>query len=341
MMPVTFTAVSAVMPSLLLMWYFHARDLYPEPPKVLWATFGLGLLCVIPVLAFALPASRLLSSSSSPYVGGLQQAFFMAAIPEELCKFLVVLLYCSRHKEFNEPMDGVVYGVVASLGFATLENILYVASGGLKVAFLRALTAVPSHAFLGAIMGYYVGQARFSVGHRSALLLGGLALPTLLHGLYDFPLLTLQAMANGRDRRDDNPVIGLALVLMTILILIFEWRWVVRITRRLRAEQQRSVGVPPTGSAASEADATAIPTPAASTRRSRWRWVYTLLGALLATGGGLMTLGLAVSIAQGTVQDKDLAAIVIAGIVIGVLPLSLGLYLFAMGVRRFNQPLAG
>jgi RsiW-degrading membrane proteinase PrsW (M82 family) len=58
-------------------------------------------------------------------------------------------------------MDGVVYGAVASLGFATLENILYVTPNGFAVAAARAFTAVPGHALLGVIMGYYVGRAKF------------------------------------------------------------------------------------------------------------------------------------------------------------------------------------
>ena len=58
-------------------------------------------------------------------------------------------------KEFDELMDGIVYGAVASLGFATLENIMYCIDGGLSVVAIRALTAVPAHASFGAIMGYY------------------------------------------------------------------------------------------------------------------------------------------------------------------------------------------
>ena len=82
-------------------------------------------------------------------------------IPEETFKYLVLTRYSARHRAFDEPMDGIVYGAVASLGFAALENLLYVGSGDLGTAVARAATAVPGHAFTGAIMGYYVGQARF------------------------------------------------------------------------------------------------------------------------------------------------------------------------------------
>ena len=83
---------------------------------------------------------------------------FVAAIPEEFVKLAILVGYNMRHHAFDEPMDGIVYGVVASLGFATLENMLFVFEGGISVAVSRAFTAVPLHAFVGAIMGYYVGR---------------------------------------------------------------------------------------------------------------------------------------------------------------------------------------
>ncbi|MEW5725188.1 MAG: PrsW family glutamic-type intramembrane protease, partial [Thermodesulfobacteriota bacterium] len=168
---------SAVVPSLLLLWYFHSRDVYPEPARVVWATFGLGVLSTIPVLLADLPLGAAVEALGglNPYAEGLSHSLFLAAIPEEFFKYLVLVLYAARHKEFNEPMDGVVYGVSASLGFATLENILYVSQGGLGVAVMRAVTAVPSHALMGAIMGYYVGRARFAPLGRRALTFKALA----------------------------------------------------------------------------------------------------------------------------------------------------------------------
>ena len=155
-----FLAVSAVVPSLLAIWYFTSRDVNPEPAKVVWRVFGLGVASVALVLLIVLPTSPLLEAAAEgPILTGLLEAFLQAAIPEELCKLLVVWLYASRHREFDEPMDGIVYGAAASLGFATLENLIYCLSGGQWVAAARAITAVQAHAFWGAIMGYFVGQA--------------------------------------------------------------------------------------------------------------------------------------------------------------------------------------
>jgi RsiW-degrading membrane proteinase PrsW (M82 family) len=242
------TVPAAVVPSLVLLWYFHSKDKYPEPASVVWMTFGLGVLSIIPVLLMAFPMVLVLSQlgARDPYLIGISDAFLTAAVPEEACKLAVLLLYSARRSAFDEPMDGLVYGVAASLGFATLENILYVASGGLPTALARALTAVPGHAMLGAIMGYYVGQARFDPQRRRSLLLKAWAVPMLLHGLYDFPLITVTAMAKpGAELADEDQGAALRLVGMTIVVLIVEWVWAVRLARRLRALQDKQAGEKP------------------------------------------------------------------------------------------------
>jgi RsiW-degrading membrane proteinase PrsW (M82 family) len=129
---------------------------------VLIKTFLLGILIVVPVIIVAWPLWLLNSRLDHPMLAGLYTALLCAAVPEEFFKFLVITRYSARNPAFDEPMDGVVYGATASLGFATLENILYVVRGGWMVAAARALTAVPCHACLGAILGYYVGQGRFN-----------------------------------------------------------------------------------------------------------------------------------------------------------------------------------
>lgn len=230
--------VSAVVPSLMLIWYFRSRDAFPEPARVLWATFFLGVLTVIPVLVVALPVASLIKDVEDPLINGLLAAFLTAAAPEEFFKFLVVTLYCARHKEFDEPMDGVVYGAVASLGFATLENVLYVTSGGLGVAIMRAILAVPGHAFMGAIMGYYVGQAKFRPAEKGKLLALAYFVPFLLHGLYDWPLLAAKsASAASATPGGGDASAALWLLPLTLITFIVEWVWTVRIVRRLRGEQ--------------------------------------------------------------------------------------------------------
>lgn len=226
---------AAVIPSLVLMFWFHRRDANPEPQGVLWRTLGLGVLTIIPVLVVVMFYRSALNDGVNYWRQGALVAFWGAAVPEEFFKYLVVVLYAARHREFDEPMDGVVYGVAASLGFATLENIMYVAQGGLGVAVLRAFTSVPGHALFGAVMGLHVGRARFAPRRAPLHLALALFWPILMHGLYNLPLLAAQAAAE-TGRGDEFP--GLAL-LLTPLVLLLSTLYVVRTTRRLREDQLR------------------------------------------------------------------------------------------------------
>jgi len=230
---IVLTIISAAIPSLLLLGYFYKRDLNPEPRSVLIKTFVLGILIVVPVIIIAGPLWLLNSCLNHPMLAGLYTALLCAAIPEEFFKFLVITRYSARNPAFDEPMDGVVYGATASLGFATLENILYVAQGGWMVAVARAFTAVPCHACLGAILGYYVGQEHFSVDRKCYARLG-LLVAIVLHGLYDFPLFVMI-------RLDDNSSgkweLSWALLVCSLAVLVVEIVWTRRIVKRLRRQQ--------------------------------------------------------------------------------------------------------
>jgi RsiW-degrading membrane proteinase PrsW (M82 family) len=238
-----FTAACAVGPSLLLIWYFYTSDVHREPKRPLWGTFGRGVLAVVPVLLIAGPLNAFfVDHIVGPYRRSLGEAFLLAAIPEELFKFEVLRRYVLRHRAFNEPMDGIVYGAVASLGFATLENVCYTIHGGLGTALLRAVTAVPGHAFLGAIMGYYVGQWRFGdPSARRANLTRALVWPIVLHGVYDAPLMAMTNLEEA-GRRELGEL--LLLSLLTLSVLLLEWIWAIRVVRRLRREQESTVIAP-------------------------------------------------------------------------------------------------
>ena len=185
----------ALLPSVLLVRYFVRSDRYPEPTSVLWGTFLRGFAILFPVCILELVLSVALEDVGGAITQAFILAFVVAAACEESFKFIVLHWYCGRHPEFDEPMDAVVYGAVASLGFATLENILYVAQGGLWVAITRAVTVVPAHACFGAVMGYYYAKVRFG-SPRERSLVPVLAVPILLHGLYDLPLFLLDFQEN-------------------------------------------------------------------------------------------------------------------------------------------------
>lgn len=315
---------AAIVPALLLLFYFQSRDIYPEPPRVIWATFFLTILTIPLILAVAMPIGKVLPEMlRDPYSLGFAEAFLCAAIPEESFKFLVVWGYASRHREFNEPMDGIVYGVAASLGFATLENILYVGDGGLNVALMRAFTAVPGHAFTGAVMGYFVGRARFSSDAKGSLFGLALLVPIVLHGLYDFPLLAMKAVKKIVPP-GQTPPIALGLVLLTLATLIYEGRLAIRLSRKLRAEQEGGAAPRPV-----------IPTSGPGRPFSLLSWVLIIVGGLMATCGALLVLLLLVALVIEPGQ-KDAEKVAIGGAVMGLPPLLFGVLMFRSGIRRLN-----
>jgi RsiW-degrading membrane proteinase PrsW (M82 family) len=186
----------AVAPSLFLLWFFYNRDKYEKEPKRLVAkTFVYGLLS--PILAFPL---ELLGGTIIPQTNDLPTLFLhvllVVGLVEEGVKLLSVKLSAFKSGAFNEVMDGIVYTAAASLGFATLENVLYALTRGLGVTLIRSITSVPGHALLGGIMGYYVGLAKLTPTRGTKLTLKGLVVATVLHGLYDFTIFAFPAPWN-------------------------------------------------------------------------------------------------------------------------------------------------
>jgi len=170
----------AIAPTVFLLWYFYHADKYKhESTRLLGGTFLIGALSIIPAVVVE-------SHYTQPTTGLLDIFLYFllgVGVTEELMKFLSVRLYPYRSKHFDEPMDGIVFGVAAALGFATIENILYVLKYGIETAVVRAIVSVPGHAFWGAIIGFYLAEAK--VRRQPLLALEGLAFTIFLHGLFD------------------------------------------------------------------------------------------------------------------------------------------------------------
>lgn len=177
-------------PGLVIALYIYIRDKYErEPFKTVTWTFAFGALGAI-IAAFLESAFPDPGKHASLLANAANATLVVAPI-EEIVKFLAVWLLVFRAPAFNEPFDGVVYCVMASMGFATLENLMYVMDGGMGIGIERAIISVPGHAAYAAIMGYYMGQARFErAGKRRFLLLQGLVYATVAHGLFDFGLMS-------------------------------------------------------------------------------------------------------------------------------------------------------
>ncbi len=215
----------ALAPCLFFLWYFYHRDRYePEPKKKILKIFFIGALMVLPAAIIEYALITGLQHVASGIVSIFIMSFIIIAPVEELVKYFTVRRWIYRSIEFNEVMDGIVYTVAASLGFATVENILYVLQHGIAVGIARAFLAVPGHAFFGAIMGYYIGKAKFKIEHESRYLWTGVLLAIFFHGLYDFLALTQTALA-----------------LLVIVVIIILGIWVFR--KLKKAEIQSKVRV--------------------------------------------------------------------------------------------------
>lgn len=182
----------AVIPALFLVRYFYRQDnLRPEPKGLVTKIFFFGLLSTIPIIILELSVAMFKGFFNfHPLAAYAFRAFFVAALCEESMKFFVVKKFAYNKVAFDEVMDGIVYTVVASLGFACMENIIYVMRGGISIVAARAFTAIPLHALASGIMGYYIGQAKFSASKKieRSLFLMGITFAIIIHGSYNFVL---------------------------------------------------------------------------------------------------------------------------------------------------------
>jgi protease PrsW len=183
----------ALGPGIAIMLYIYWRDNHDrEPVKHLIICFLLGLLSIVPAVLIEqwLSGVQVNIFEARSVSGQLFSAYIVAATVEEIVKFAFCRLYAYPKKDFNEPLDGIVYMVMVAMGFATLENVFYIfndAKGGIGTGVMRMFLAVPGHACWGVIIGYFMGLAKFKQSgiKRVVLMITGLLLAILLHGTYD------------------------------------------------------------------------------------------------------------------------------------------------------------
>lgn len=193
----------ALIPVAFLLLYIYRKDrIQPEPiiNLIKGIIYGIGS-CFI-VFAYA----ELVGSGDE--LNGIEDAFIMAAIPEECAKLLMLWLLVRHMKEFDEPFDGIVYAVCIGMGFAGFENILYLIENSdslLSVGVMRGISAVPGHFSFAVAMGYYYSAVKFgSERHRTTNRVLTLVAPIILHGIYD-SLLSLP-----------EDVMGLAMIVWVV-----------------------------------------------------------------------------------------------------------------------------
>ncbi|MBS1622232.1 MAG: PrsW family intramembrane metalloprotease [Bacteroidetes bacterium] len=175
----------AAAPGLAICLFIFYRDLYNKEPILnLIISFILGCLAILPAMGFETSFHKV---SDGTITGAAIFAYAIVGFSEELSKFLGLRLYSYNQKEFNEPLDGIIYSVMVSMGFATVENIMYaIKFQDMNVVLIRMVLTVPAHATFAIIMGYFVGKAKFNSKASLGLLLTGLLGAIFFHGTFDF-----------------------------------------------------------------------------------------------------------------------------------------------------------
>lgn len=175
-----------IAPVVALMSFFYLKDQFQEPIPVIIRSFILGALLVFPIMFVQYAMDR-----EGIFMNVYLESFIQAAFLEEFLKWFIFMFAMYHHEEFDDHYDGIVYAVAISLGFASVENILYLLTNGVEYGFSRAIFPVSSHALFGVIMGYYFGKAKLSESHTNLNRAIAFFLPFLLHGIYNSLLKVL------------------------------------------------------------------------------------------------------------------------------------------------------
>ncbi len=221
-----------ILPSILIILFFVYSDKFREPRGQILKVFIYGILITIPAYFFNTYLNAFWYNNFR-VSEGLIGSFLTAAPVEEGLKLSILYFFVYKMKDFNEPIDGIVYGVTASLGFATLENFYYVylladyyQTSSMSLAVARSFSAVPAHAVFGVFMGYFFMKYVFV--KKGDNLLFAFTIPFVLHGCYN--LFTVS-----------NFYISLGLILISWIIALKMFAGLKEIQKSKRREYEKKI----------------------------------------------------------------------------------------------------
>src|SRR5258708_5631933 len=236
----TVIGAAAIAPALLILWLVTAAGEVPGPPAKVWSAFLLGAASISLLGVARAPFVSILARPENPWVAQALHSILGVAAPEEIVKILVIVAVSARRRPFADPMDTVVYGAAAGLGFAAYENLAYLMQHPemwRSLAVLRSVLTVPFHGALGIIAGAYLAIARSGTAlgahrhHRDWARISSLVLvllaPIALHAGFDFPLLMLQR------NPDIDPSSRLMLGSVSVVIGVSAIGFAIRLVRRV------------------------------------------------------------------------------------------------------------
>ncbi len=238
---------SAIAPALLLLWLVVAADSRPEPPRVVWTAVILGALSVIPTGFLELWLKHV-PITHNPWLAVDVSTLLFVGIPEETVKISIIAAIARRARDFDEPMDGVVYGTAVGLGFAAVENLLFLMRAGTNweiTAIARGVLSVPFHGALGAIAGAYIARARFggvlgshrgSRRRRPRLFLLAWLIPVVLHSLFDASVFSIPKA----NKNTTEGAVEVSLLVLMALVVGFATIVFAVLLARLIARRQKA-----------------------------------------------------------------------------------------------------
>ena len=213
--------IASIAPAVIIMYLIFRHDTVKEPLTMLAkALFG-GVLSIAITLIITYPILGIELNSGA--MKSFFDAFFKAGIPEEFSKWLIFYWLIRKAKDFDQYYDGILYAIFISMGFALVENILYVFENGMGTAIVRSIISVPGHMLFAIPMGYFLSISRFESGTSARFhVFLSLAIPILLHGTFDFILMYSGA------KGAVNSGLAVLLLLAFVIFDIFMWRYGLR-----------------------------------------------------------------------------------------------------------------
>lgn len=188
--------IPALLPVILVFWFVNKKDkIEKEPKSLIFKAMLWGAILSIPCAGIESVMELILKAffEEGTIKYAAMENIVGVALIEELSKYIVFMKIIWKNDNFDYKYDGIVYAVAASLGFAALENVLYLINFGTDISLGRALFAIPGHATFGIFMGYFLSRAKKKFCENKdfgtkRLRLKALFVPTIIHGIYDFLL---------------------------------------------------------------------------------------------------------------------------------------------------------
>lgn len=192
MLNILIIVLVALAPCVFWLWIIYKGDRYqPEPKSLVIRTFFLGFAIAIPVAIIeSVLYPKSLAQNPTSLAATAYLAFAVAGLTEESGKFFVVRRSMYKSRFFEEPSDGLVYSTAAALGFASLENIVYLFSFGWETILLRGLSSNLAHVLFASLWGYPLALHKLGIIKLKSIVWLGLIAAIIAHGAFDFLLLT-------------------------------------------------------------------------------------------------------------------------------------------------------